>query len=159
MAAKSTPSLGVAGAADLPAIRDLLSQAGLPIADLTDATPIRFWLIRKEGSLIGTVALERYGNVAVLRSLAVHPGHRGNGLGVALLRQAELGAWEEGIGTLCLLTTTAAELFARHGYERIARSEAPEAVRRSEEFHSLCPDSAVCMLKRLDRVEETSPLD
>jgi len=159
MNAISTPSFDVASAVDLPAIRNLLSQAQLPVADLKDATPIRFWLIRKRGSVIGTVALERYGNAAMLRSLAVHPGHRGNGLGLALLHQAERGAVEEGIGTLCLLTTTAADLFARHGYERIARTEAPEAVRRSEEFRSLCPDSAICMLKRLNRGEERSPLD
>lgn len=159
MTANSTPSFDVAGPADFPAIRDLLSQAQLPVEDLSDATPIRFWVVRRQGNLIGTVALERYGNVAMLRSLAVRPGHRGNGLGLALLHKAERGALDEGIGTLCLLTTTAADLFARHGYVRIARNDAPEAVRRSEEFRSLCPDSAICMLKHLVRVEETSPLD
>jgi amino-acid N-acetyltransferase len=98
---------------------------------------------------VGAVALERHGNAAMLRSLVVRPDHRGTGLGRALVRHAERCALDEGIEALCLLTTTAAELFTRHGYERIQRAEAPTAVRQSEEFRSLCPGSAVCLLKRL----------
>ena len=145
----STPLIVEASAADLSAIRQLLLDAELPVADLADGTPVHFWMARKRGSLVGTVALERFGDAAMLRSLAVRPGFRGAGLGQALVRHAEACASAAGIHSLCLLTTTAAELFDRHGYERISRTEAPEAVRHSEEFRSLCPDSAVCMLKRL----------
>lgn len=149
MTTSSTPSFVVAEAADLPTIRELLSDAQLPVADLPDSTPIRFWLVRSHGSVVGAVALEGFGNVAMLRSLVVRPDHRGTGLGRALVQHAERCASGEGIQSLCLLTTTAAGLFSRHGYQRIPRAEAPEAVRLSEEFRKLCPDSAVCMLKRL----------
>jgi len=149
MTDNSTPLLVAANGADLPAIRELLSDAGLPIADLADGTPVSFWMARSRGSLMGTVALERFGDVAMLRSLAVRPEFRGAGIGHALVRHAEARASEAGIHSLCLLTTTAADLFDRHGYERISRAKAPEAVRHSEEFRTLCPDSAVCMLKRL----------
>jgi amino-acid N-acetyltransferase len=142
-------SFEAATAADLPAIRELLVDAGLPVTDLTDATPVRFWLVRDQGRVVGTVALERHGNVAMLRSLAVRPDHRRTGLGRALIEHAERCARDEGIRALCLLTTTAVGLFDRHGYERIPRMDAPADVQRSEEFRSLCPDSAVCMLKRL----------
>jgi N-acetylglutamate synthase-like GNAT family acetyltransferase len=149
MVESQTPSFVAASAADLPAIRKLLTDARLPVADLADSTPIRFWLVRDHGRLVGTIALERFGSAAMLRSLAVSPDHQGTGLGRALLRHAERCALAEGIGVLCLLTTTAADLFDRHGYERIPRSNAPAEVQHSEEFRSLCPDSAVCMLKRL----------
>jgi len=151
MTDKSTPLFVAAGAQDLPAVRELLLSAALPIADLVDGTPVSFWLAKSGGSMVGTVALERFGDVAMLRSLAVRPDFHGTGLGKALVRHAEARASAEGIHTLCLLTTTAAGLFDRLGYARISRAAAPEAARNSEEFRSLCPDSAVCMLKQLPR--------
>jgi amino-acid N-acetyltransferase len=151
----AVPAFVQADPADLPAIRELLSNARLPVADLMDSTPVRFWLIRDRGTLVGTIALERFGDVAVLRSLAVRAARRGAGLARALVRHAERCALGEGIRTLCLLTTTAADLFDRLGYERILRSQAPAAIRNSEEFRSLCPDSAICMLKRLSDVDGT----
>ena len=111
--------------------------------------PIQFVAIGF-GSIVGTVAIERFGDVGLLRSLAVRLEYRGTGLGRILVRHAERSALDEGIQSLCLLTTTAAGLFLRQGYERIARDAAPEAIRGSAEFRSLCPDSAVCMLKRLE---------
>ena len=54
-----------------------------------------------------------------------------------------------GLNELVLLTQTAKAFFEQQGYHVIARQDASPAVRMSEEFRSLCPDSAVCMLKRL----------
>ena len=149
MSPASSLAVVAAGAADLAAIRALLAEAELPTADLADSSPIRFWLIREHGTLLGTVALERYDDVAMLGSLAVRPSRRGTGLGLALLEAAEQQATDAGIHTLCLLTTTAATLFARHGYERIERTDIPAEARQSEEFRSLCPASAICMIKQL----------
>jgi amino-acid N-acetyltransferase len=53
------------------------------------------------------------------------------------------------ISRLVLLTQTAADFFARHGYRVIERSAAPQNMQASEEFRSLCPDSATCMAKSL----------
>ncbi len=150
MAKVPAPALVAAEVTDLPAIRALLTDAGLPVADLGDSTHAYFWLARDRERVLGTVALERFGDVAMLRSLAVRRDRQGGGLGQALLKTAEQCASETGIRTLCLLTTTAERFFARHGYAQIQRSEAPEAARQSEEFRSLCPASAVCMIKRLD---------
>ena len=46
-------------------------------------------------------------------------------------------------------TKTAAEFFARQGYQVIERSAAPQDMQGSEEFRSLCPSSATCMAKNL----------
>jgi amino-acid N-acetyltransferase len=48
-----------------------------------------------------------------------------------------------------LLTTTAEDFFRALGYARIARELAPEAIRTTREFSSLCPASSVVMVKRL----------
>jgi amino-acid N-acetyltransferase len=53
------------------------------------------------------------------------------------------------VETLYLLTTTAAAFFARHGYETVERDTVPARIRGTTEFDDLCPDSAVCMRKRL----------
>jgi amino-acid N-acetyltransferase len=48
-----------------------------------------------------------------------------------------------------LLTETAKTFFEREGYSVIDRASAPEPVRTSAEFRTLCPQSATCLSKRL----------
>ncbi len=136
--------------ADLPAIIALLASNELPTADVQPDSHPEFLITRRDGRVIGVVGLERYGDVGLLRSLAVSPDHRGLGLGVALTRALEDSAARSGIASLVLLTETARDFFLRRGYQVISRDDAPEAVQASSEFRSLCPDSAVCMKRELD---------
>ena len=85
----------------------------------------------------------------MLRSLAVAETARGCGCGKALVQGIEATARSRGVANLYLLTNTAETFFARLGYRTIARADAPEAIRTTEEFSSLCPDSAVVMVKTL----------
>lgn len=55
----------------------------------------------------------------------------------------------DGAQSLHLLTTTAPDFFEARGYEHRDRSQAPKAISSSEEFKSLCPTSAVYMVKDL----------
>ena len=98
---------------------------------------------------MGCVAVERYGRVGLLRSLAVRDEWRGRGLGQELVHAIEQHALAHNIGQLYLLTETAADFFTELGYTRIAREEADAGVRGSAEFRTLCPNSAVCMTKTL----------
>jgi amino-acid N-acetyltransferase len=131
------------------AVRALLAAAGLPVADLTTAHLTDFWGCGSDSDLAGVVGLEAYGDVALLRSLAVAPDWQGRGLGAVLLAHAEQAARLRGIGVLYLLTTTAETFFARRGYIRIPRESAPPVLRHSAEFATLCPASAACMTKTL----------
>ena len=70
----------------------------------------------------GIVGLERFGSVALLRSLAVAAELRGTGVGKALVAAAEEYAQTKNVQTLYLLTTTAADFFARLGYAPLPRS-------------------------------------
>ena len=137
-----------ASAEDLIAIRALLERSGLPTSDLESARP-DFVVIRERGPLVAAGALQRFGSAALLRSLVVAPDRRGRGLGKSVVSELERLARTEQIGRLILLTQTAAEFFARQGYQVIERSNAPQEVQRSEEFRSLCPSTATCMAKSL----------
>ncbi len=140
------------GPSDIEAVRALLLGAKLPTEDLTSAPGLQTWVPEVAGESAGAIALEGPGSAArLLRSLVVAPCHRGRGLGRSLVARAEDDARAEGVQQLVLLTETAQLFFSRLGYRLIERCAAPEQLRRSAEFRSLCPASAVCMAKNLGR--------
>lgn len=140
-------------AQDLPRIRALLGEQGLPVCDL-DAR-VQFLVACAAGEVIGAGALEPYGETALLRSLVVQDSWRGRGLGRRLVKALERQARAAGVRELVLLTDSAQEFFAQIEFRRIERTQAPPAVRDSAEFRTLCPSSAVCMSKAL---RSTAPL-
>lgn len=136
---------------DLPAVLTLLEDAGLPYQDITAAHLSDFLIAGGGRSVLGVVGLERYGENALLRSLAVRPESRLTGLGKQLADGIEEHARRKGVGTLYLLTTTAADFFARRGYEVIERGTAPAVLQKTTEFSSLCPSQAICMRRSLNQ--------
>ncbi|HKD85313.1 MAG TPA: arsenic resistance N-acetyltransferase ArsN2 [Terriglobales bacterium] len=134
------------------AIRALLERSGLPTSDLDSARP-DFMLIRENDRVIAAGALQHFGSSALLRSVVVAPERRERGLGRAIVSELERLARTAHVNRLVLLTQNAAEFFARQGYRVIERSSAPHDMQWSEEFRSLCPNSATCMAKSL-----TNPL-
>ena len=133
----------------LAEVKTLLGEAKLPASDLTEEHLKTFLWRGKQGHLLAVVGLELYAPVGLLRSLAVTATSRKQGLGSALLVDAERYAREHDVADLYLLTTTAEKFFAKAGYERIAREQAPAAIQRTQEFSSLCPASSALMRKRL----------
>jgi amino-acid N-acetyltransferase len=133
------------GGDELPEVAALLGANGLPTADLSPA--IVFLGVRDGLGLEGVVGLEPYGEVGLLRSLAVRHDRRGSGLGSALVLELERLAAEHQFTSLYLLTTTAEGFFAHRGYAHCARDVVPPAIRGSTEFASLCPSTATVMRK------------
>lgn len=133
-----------AAAADLDGLRLLLERLHLPMQDV--GSPHQTFIVaRVRDDLVGCVGLERYGDAALLRSLAVVPRLQGARLGTALFEEALAEARRSGVETLYLLTTTAAAFFEKRGFSRIARSEVPASIAASAEFRSLCPQTAACL--------------
>src|SRR5689334_22732873 len=110
---------------DLPAIVALLGDAGLPCQDLTAAHVAGFLVAAGGNAVLGIVGLERYGENALLRSLAVRRENRSTGLGAQLADAMEEHARQAGVAALYLLTTTAADFFRHRGYEVIDRAASP----------------------------------
>ncbi len=135
--------------ADLSAITDILDGAGLPTADLASAREFQSWVLEEKGSVVGVIGLERFGDAALLRSLAVTPGYRRRGLAHALVAHLEHEAQAQQIRQLVLLTETAWAFFRSLGYMVTDRARVNDSVKHSAEFRALCPESAICMVKML----------
>jgi len=133
---------------ELGQVLALLARSGLPEAGL--AAHLATTLVaRQKGQVVGSVALELYGEAALLRSVAVAPELRGRGLGQRLTNSALALARQAGVRRLYLLTESAADYFARQGFTPIPRGEVEGAVQKSVEFTSACPQSAQAMMLAL----------
>lgn len=129
--------------------RELLADAALPAEGIGPGSARFLVAVDSSDRVIGGVGVEGAAPDGLLRSLVVRPHLRGSGLGVHLLTQAEALAQSAGIRRLYLLTTTAEDFFAARGYLGIRREDVPADIRATEEFVSLCPDSAVAMTRSL----------
>ncbi len=134
-----------ARAADLDRIVTLLSEADLPtegVAEILDS----FLVIRDHGIVVAAGVVEWHGDDGLLRSVVVDPASRGLGLGKQIA--SALIASEN--RDLYLLTETAESFFSRLGFQLIQRDEAPLALRASEEFRCLRPESASFMRRSVE---------
>ena len=144
---KSSPEMevGSAGAEDLPAVLSLLDENGLPRDGLDEH--LQTVLVAREGrEILGSAALELYGEAALLRSVAVRLDLQGRGLGRRLTLEVLDLARKRGVARVYLLTETADGFFLRFGFRPIPRSLVPEGVKRSVEFVSACPEGARAMV-------------
>lgn len=137
-----------ARADDVTAVLALLGAAGLP-EDGVPQLVSTLLVARAGGEVAGSAAIEPYGRDALIRSVAVDPARRGEGLGRRLAEAAVALAGRLGIERLYLLTETAAPFFARLGFRPVARDDVPATVRAAPEFARLCPASAQAMMRDL----------
>ena len=137
---------------DFPAISALLAAENLPTEDVGFDGAARFTVaIDDDGTLLGCAAIERRESDALLRSVAVAPSGRRTGLGAALVKRMEQEAAADGVHRLYLLTTSAQAYFAALGYRIVQRSDAPASILSTSQFKCLCPATAVCMMKDMER--------
>lgn len=133
---------------ELRQILDLLEKNELPLEGVTENLK-NFRVLKDQEEIIGCAGLEIYGNVGLLRSVAVRKENRGQGLGISLTqRMLELGRRNK-VKKIYLLTTTADGFFKKFGFEPIEREQVDPAIRQTAEFTRLCPCSAVVMLKNI----------
>jgi N-acetylglutamate synthase-like GNAT family acetyltransferase/SAM-dependent methyltransferase len=132
---------------DLPAIKTLLTDAGLPTD--VDAHLGGFFVARQQGRVVGCVGMEVRGRDALFRSLVVTPESRGAGLGQRLYDGLEAEARARGVERAYLLTATVVSLAERWGFVRIDRSVVPPAVQATSEFAGACCASATAMVRDL----------
>ncbi len=132
----------------VPGVLALLQASGLPQDGFPEhvAAGLTAWA---EDELVGSAALEIYGQSGLLRSVAVAAPWRHQGIGAGLTAAIlELGR-QRGLQQLYLLTETAVDYFTRHGFVPISRDAVEPAVQASLEFVSACPQTAQAMICRL----------
>lgn len=125
-----------------------LAKAGLPTADVKSDGPL-FWRFEHDDGPVGFGGLEIFSDQALLRSVVTLPPVRNRGIGGAIVAALETEARIRGARAVWLLTDTAVDFFARLGYRKYERADAPEAMQESAQFARLCPASATAMMKRL----------
>ena len=133
---------------DWPAVEALLRACDLPI-DGARQHLAHFMVCEDGTNLRACAGAEVYGDVALLRSVAVREDARGLGLGDKLttLVLAELKA--RNVTTVALLTTTAEHYFAKRGFRAVERTALPTALAESAELKGACPATAIAMLLHL----------
>jgi len=137
-----------AGKEDLPFIFDLLKGSNLPYEDISSKLDCLF-VAYTSNEVVGIGGVEIYDEYGLLRSLVVKEELRGKGYGKRLCLKLMEQAKQKDVKELYLLTTTAKTFFEKLGFSLIERDEAPEVIRKTDEFSSLCPSTAVCMVKRI----------
>ncbi len=133
---------------DWSSVRDLLTEAGLPLDGAAEAFATGM-VVKDDDRVVGCAAIESFDGAALLRSVAVAPDLRGQGVGTTLVHAVEALARDRGATTMILLTETAEPWFSRLGYETIDRSAVPVDVAGSIEFVTACSTSAAAMRRTL----------
>ncbi len=134
-------------ASDYAPIRQMLSDASLPVEDLSPEHLA--FVASDEGKPVAAIGCEKLGDAWLLRSLVVAEGQRSRGLGAKLVAALEADGREQGVREIWLLTIDADGFFESLGYQRRARDAAPDTIRGTAEFSDLCPASAVLMCRSL----------
>ncbi len=144
MNSNTTCSLRPAVPADWPTIAALLQSQALPTAGAQDHLHT-FLVAVLQGEVVAVAGAEVYGDVALLRSVVVKSNLQRHGIGQQVIGQLLQEARRRDIATLYLLTETAEDYFARLGFTRVPRDQAPRALQASAEFNGACPASATLM--------------
>ncbi|WP_160110350.1 arsenic resistance N-acetyltransferase ArsN2 [Caballeronia arvi] len=127
-----------------------MAQRGLPTSDLQSNLMEGFLVaVNDAEEVVGCVGVQRFGKSALVRSLAVSPSNEKLGLGRLLLLTLEKSCFAQGVCELWLLTMNAAGFFTAAGYAPTDKDAAPAALQFTEQFASICPASARCLMKRL----------
>jgi N-acetylglutamate synthase-like GNAT family acetyltransferase/gamma-glutamylcyclotransferase (GGCT)/AIG2-like uncharacterized protein YtfP len=136
-------SLRPARAADRAGILALLRACGL-VAEVPEDVA-GFVVAGAPGAPRGCAAAEVHGADALLRSVATVAEARGGGHGARLAEAALALAAVRGARVAWLLTETAESFFARRGFQRVSRSQAPGWLLAHRQWQDQCPASAVLM--------------
>ena len=129
-------------------ITELLEASGLNsegVQDRLDST-----IVSGEGARIdATACVENLGGMGLLRSVAVRPATRGQGLGLLVVGAALRNAATRSARQVSLFTESAMPFFERLGFRRVDRADLPDSVQESAQAMAECAESATAMTLEL----------
>ena len=130
---------------------DILNQAGLPYSDIADIKWLDFIGWRQDSKIVGIAGMEQCGSQALLRSVAIVPQYRSQGIGKKLVAELHDRAQRRSVTECYLLTLDAENYFDKiFDYQIIERLDAPHDIANSSQFTGVCPASATLMKKLLN---------
>lgn len=134
---------------DLGDILSIVSAVDLPTDGIKEH--LAGFLVARDavGNLLGTIGLERHGQVGLLRSAAVSPGMQRLGLGTMLTSRLIADASAAGVSTILLLTSTASLFFEeRFGFSVGDRNDYDSMMAGSQEW--LLPRCSSAIMMKLE---------
>jgi amino-acid N-acetyltransferase len=132
------------------AFRSLLQSSKLPVDDLNFLNHLLIGFY--DGTEpVATGGLEIHGDYALLRSLSVKIGIRGQSLGSSITDHLIEEAKKRNLKAIYLLTETAHVFFLRKGFKDTDRNSVPLEVKSSTEFSNVCGPTAICMFYDLKK--------
>lgn len=136
-----------ATAEDRKAVSNLLDSVQLPTAGVAEHFDNFFVAKDAEGHLVGTIGLERYNIVGLLRSAAVVPSGQGTGVGSKLTKILIEFAKAEGLKELVLFTPSARDFFARFGFAPADRDSYRTTLSGSTQLGCCCASAEFMRLE------------
>ncbi|MEP1151786.1 MAG: GNAT family N-acetyltransferase [Balneola sp.] len=127
----------------------LLKKYELPTADINFDTSI-FLGGFIDNKLVGVIGLELLGKLGLLRSLVVNEESRGEGIAKKLTKKLIKEAKNSSLLEVYLLATEAESFFARNGFTKVIKTEAPPLIKQTKQYSEICSDHAVVMKMDLD---------
>jgi amino-acid N-acetyltransferase len=131
---------------ELELLKLFLESNKLPSRDISLEGNVFSLYYDDNNNIIGSAGFEMYGDVGIVRSIAVHQTRRRTGLGRQIVDEILRRAKGKNLKAVFLLTETAYEFFLRKGFHDFSRHDVPFAVSASSEFSSVCPATAKCMI-------------
>ncbi|MFX0085040.1 MAG: arsenic resistance N-acetyltransferase ArsN2 [Candidatus Hodarchaeota archaeon] len=125
---------------DLQEVLTLLNEVKLPKEGVAESFQ-DFFVIRKNSKVIGCIGIEKYGEVGLMRSAAIHPSFQGQGYGKKLVEALENYARDKKLVKIYLLTDTAEKFFIKFNYKVISREKANPKIKQSVEYTTICTSS------------------
>ena len=132
-------------------LKAFLRVNNLPSEDVAPGPNIFRVYLDPAGDIVASGGIEFYSGYGLLRSLAVAEAHRGKSIGQEVVNDLLHQAKTRSLREVFLLTETAPAYFRKLGFGDRGRDSVPEAVKKSSEFSTVCPTSAVCMSMTLTR--------
>lgn len=134
---------------DLAAITALLEKYKLPATDIRSSKIDFILAVTEEKQVVGCIGVEQYLSHGLLRSFAVEKAYRNQKIGKTLFDELISLSVQNGVTIMHLLTTTAEEYFRAQDFVIADRNTAPDSIKATAEFSSLCPSSSTYMYKSI----------
>jgi amino-acid N-acetyltransferase len=128
---------------DFEVIKGILEKVGL-ITDGIEQHRDNFMVAEEDNIAIATGGLEIYGDIAILRSLAVLPEFQGRGIGDGLVRALINFAERRGVKKIFLYTRSAKPFFEKIGFLAVDSEELDKKSIKSLQIDQ-CANSSILM--------------
>lgn len=123
---------------DYDALSSVLADNSLLPRDLAGDDRKYFAFVDEDGWRVAVGSMEIYGDAAILRSFLTTSCHHGQGLCGNMLEEVAACARREGVKTLYLFSDDESDIFSQHGFMPCQEQTAPDVLRASEQFTTMC---------------------